>query len=93
VLGGELWGGPRKGKLNDNAHPPIHPVRLCTSFESNEEEKVYDLICRHFLGSIGKDAVGEDNIINLKVGQESFTLKGFAMKKKNFLEIYTFQTV
>ena len=27
VGSGELWGGPKNGKLDDKAHPPIHPVK------------------------------------------------------------------
>jgi len=23
-----MWQGPRQGNLDDNAHPPIHPVKL-----------------------------------------------------------------
>lgn len=25
---GEQWRGPRNGRLDDKAHPPIHPVKL-----------------------------------------------------------------
>lgn len=27
VASGEMWSGPRNGKLDDKAHPPIHPVK------------------------------------------------------------------
>lgn len=27
IASGELWGGPKNGKLDDKAHPPIHPVK------------------------------------------------------------------
>jgi DNA topoisomerase-3 len=27
VAQGEMWSGPRNGKLDDKAHPPIHPVK------------------------------------------------------------------
>jgi len=55
------------------------------------ERKVYDLIARHFLASVGKDAVGEDNKLTIQIGAEKFSLKGFSLKFRNFLEIYTFQ--
>ena len=27
IASGEMWTGPRNGKLDDKAHPPIHPVK------------------------------------------------------------------
>lgn len=30
----QLFMGPRKGNKDDKAHPPIHPVKLATEFES-----------------------------------------------------------
>ena len=34
----KLWVGPRKGTKDDKAHPPIHPVKLASEFESKEHE-------------------------------------------------------
>ena len=28
VASGDMWGGPKNGKLDDKAHPPIHPVKI-----------------------------------------------------------------
>ena len=28
IVQGDYWSGPRNGKLDDGAHPPIHPVKL-----------------------------------------------------------------
>jgi DNA topoisomerase-3 len=38
--------------------------------------KVYELICRHFLASISKDAVGSETMVDLEIGGESFSFKG-----------------
>lgn len=27
VSDGSMWGGPKNGKQDDKAHPPIHPVK------------------------------------------------------------------
>ena len=56
------WAGPRNGVKDDKAHPPIHPVKSPTAssdLENPNEEKIFDLILRHFLASVSKDAVGE----------------------------------
>ena len=48
---------PRAGNKNDQAHPPIHPVKAAARGQMTDEEwKVYDLISRHFLASCSKDA-------------------------------------
>jgi len=48
---------PKPGKSNDQAHPPIHPVKsLDKNSVTPEEWKVYDLIVRYFLGACSKDA-------------------------------------
>lgn len=42
---------PRPGKLNDNAHPPIHPVKIPKAEDAlnSTELRVFELILRHFL--------------------------------------------
>jgi DNA topoisomerase-3 len=54
------WGGARKAKKDDKAHPPIHPVKMLRAADKFEpaEEKVFDVILRHFLASVSRDAVG-----------------------------------
>ena len=54
-----MWGGPKNGNLDDKAHPPIHPVKNATRNElSSDEWRVYEILSRHFLATISKDAVG-----------------------------------
>jgi DNA topoisomerase-3 len=59
---GGMWGGARAGTKDDKAHPPIHPVKLASiqELETPAEQKIYELLVRHFLASISKDAVGEE---------------------------------
>lgn len=28
IASGAMWGGPKNGKQDDKAHPPIHPVKV-----------------------------------------------------------------
>ena len=30
IASGDMWQGPRAGRLDDKAHPPIHPVKMAT---------------------------------------------------------------
>jgi len=59
ITDGHMWSGPRNGKSDDKAHPPIHPVKGGTKNDmSFDEWRVYELITRHFLAAMSKDAVG-----------------------------------
>ena len=61
LLNKKTWAGPRNGSKDDKAHPPIHPVKgLELISETDMKSKVYDLISRHFLASLTKDAVGSE---------------------------------
>jgi DNA topoisomerase-3 len=47
-----MWGGPKNGKQDDKAHPPIHPVKGARKEDmSNDEWRIYDLVARHFLAT------------------------------------------
>ena len=84
------WGGPRSGTKDDKAHPPIHPVRLPHSedFQTPNEEQIFDLLSRHFLASLAKDAVGSEVSVEVAIGSERFTTSGIQVKQQNFLEIF-----
>src|SRR5690606_4199086 len=40
---------PRRGRNNDKAHPPIHPIACLVEPQNHDERKVYDFIVRRFL--------------------------------------------
>lgn len=46
---------PRKGKNNDNSHPPIHPTKYTDSL-NGKEKQLYEFIVRHFLACCSTDA-------------------------------------
>ena len=55
-----LW--PKSGNHDDQAHPPIHPLK---NIELNElvdpdEKKIYELVTIHFLACCAQDAKGEE---------------------------------
>jgi DNA topoisomerase-3 len=74
VASGEMWGGPKNGKLDDKAHPPIHPVKNARKEELlSDEWRIFELLTRHFLATISKDAVGSETTIKAEMGREDFT--------------------
>jgi DNA topoisomerase-3 len=84
----KLWVGPRKGTKDDKAHPPIHPVRLATEFENKDSEKIYDLLVRHFLACLTRNAEGNETEVEITIADEVFQASGIIVTKPNFLEIY-----
>jgi DNA topoisomerase-3 len=92
VASGEMWQGPRNGKLDDKAHPPIHPVKQPGPNELNfDESRVYDLLARHFLASIAKDAQGSETTIRADMGGELFSCYGLIVEQQNWLEVFHFE--
>ena len=76
-----MWGGPKNGKLDDKAHPPIHPVKNANRAElTSDQGKIYDILARHFLATISKDAVGSETTIEAEMGQEQFTCSGIIVE-------------
>ena len=92
VASGEMWGGPKNGKLDDKAQPPIHPVKNARreELESNEW-KIYELLTRHFLATISKDAVGSETTIQAEMGGEDFSCQGIIVEQLNWLEVFTYE--
>lgn len=86
-----LW--PRNGTHNDNAHPPIHPVKHLEKNQglAPDEWKVYELITRHFLACCSQDAKGQERLIDIVIGEERFTAKGMIITEYNYLEIYIYE--
>ncbi|KAJ3190272.1 DNA topoisomerase [Gaertneriomyces sp. JEL0708] len=82
---------PRKGRSDDQAHPPIHPVKEAADL-SPEEDRVYDYITRRFLACCSAAAKGEETVVKAIVGGERFTAKGLNITERNYLEVFTFDT-
>lgn len=81
---------PRKGSSDDGAHLPIYPLKSGSSLQG-EERKIYDYVARRFLGSISKNAVGEEWEVVIKIGREDFKIIGLKIMQRNYLEIFTYE--
>ena len=58
--------------------------------ETPAEKKIYELLVRHFLASLAKDAVGEDVTVTVTMADEAFKASGLKVIEKNFLDVYTY---
>lgn len=84
---------PRKGKHNDRAHPPIHPVQMVhrSALPSQDHWKVYELITRRFLACCSDNAKGAETLVQVKMEEELFSKKGLLVTEKNYLEVYPYE--
>ena len=82
---------PRDGVNDDKAHPPISPVKAVdpSSIHDPTQQKVYELVCKHFLACCAKDAVGQLTTMVVRLGIEDFTAKGLMITERNWLEVYS----
>ena len=82
---------PRAGTHDDNAHPPIHPVKCAGENElQGDEKKLFNLVCRHFLACVSHDARGERSKAEALVAEtEIFSTNGLMITERNWLEVYT----
>ncbi len=66
---------PRKGKNNDNAHPPIHPTGAGCDLEGRDL-RVYEFVTRRFLACCSDDAKGSETTAIALIGDEEFRARG-----------------
>ncbi|KAK9462745.1 DNA topoisomerase [Lipomyces oligophaga] len=83
---------PRRGRHDDHAHPPIHPVIHATSEASLsfDDLKVYELVTRHFLACCSDDAKGASTEATLDWAGEYFHASGLRVMERNYLDVYIY---
>ena len=87
LFSGGKFRHPRAGKKNDEAHPPIHPVRAAADL-SGEKKKLYEFITRRFLACCSFDAKGHGTTVDVMIGQEKFQANGLSIIERNYLDVY-----
>ncbi|KXS18631.1 prokaryotic type I DNA topoisomerase [Gonapodya prolifera JEL478] len=80
---------PRKGRNNDKAHPPIHPTAAASNL-AGEEKKVFELVARRFLACCSQNAKGSETVVEVQMGEESFTARGLMILERNYLDVYPY---
>ncbi len=83
---------PKRGKHDDKAHPPIHPVKHLVQGPdvTNDEWRIYELVTRYFLGCCSKDAKGDETNVEIQIRNEFFHTTGLIVREYNYLEVYTY---
>ncbi|KAH9985367.1 prokaryotic type I DNA topoisomerase [Russula vinacea] len=80
---------PRRGKNNDQAHPPIHPTAHAGNL-AGDEKRIYEFITRRFLACCSKDALGFETTVEVVYGGEDFFAKGLIVLERNYLDVYPY---
>lgn len=91
LITGEEFTVPRSGNRNDQAHPPIHPLKSLerSEFESDDEWRVFEFVTRHFLACCAPDAIGSNTHVEIRAG-ELFHTDGLIVLERNWLEVYPY---
>lgn len=89
---------PTRGEKDDKAHPPIHPTKSATREEimakyGRRGWQIYDLIVRHFLATLSREAEIQSIKVTLDIGGEEFILRGQVTLNPGYLEIYPYEAV
>ena len=92
LLSNGQYVSPRRGQKNDNAHPPIHPVKSVEQSELEYDDwRLYELITRHFLAVCSPDAKAMNTNVSFHIDQETFSIDGLAIVEKNWLEVFHYE--
>lgn len=52
------------------------------------EQHVYDIVVRHFLACLSRDAKGKETTVDITIGGENFSAKGLVIHDRGFYEVY-----
>ena len=68
---------PTKGKKEDPAHPPIHPVAPAKPSDMTEDEwKIYELVVRRFFATFAGEAEWDTLRVEIDINSEGFKSNG-----------------
>jgi DNA topoisomerase-1 len=79
---------PRQGKKDDPAHPAIHPTGKRPGKLEKVDSRVYDMICRRFMASLGDPAKKEATKATVDIQGHVFFLKGSRLVEGGWTEVY-----
>ena len=80
---------PSKGKRRTTDHPPIYPTAAASSDKMKGDKwKLYELIVRRFLATVGPVAEAEVTKCTIDVAGERFNSEGYVLKKQGWKKYY-----
>lgn len=66
------------------------PIYQLIADLTGNEQRVYELIVRHFLACVSKDATGSETTVNAIIAAEEFTATGLCIYERNYLDVYIY---
>ncbi len=82
---------PTRGKKETTDHPPIYPVGVPPAGELDDAQwRIWFLVARRFLATLGDEAVSESNRVDIDVGEEPFVLSGSHIVEEGWLAYYPY---
>ena len=79
---------PRQGRKDDPAHPAIYPTGNLPGKLSRPQSRVYDLVCRRFMATLGDSAVRLRVNAEVDVEGHLFRLKGSRIIELGWMLFY-----
>ncbi|MCQ2056426.1 MAG: DNA topoisomerase I [archaeon] len=80
---------PSRGKRRTTDHPPIYPTNGASSSRMKGDKwKLYELIVRRFLATVGGNAEAEVTKCVINIANEKFNAEGYVLKKKGWKKYY-----
>ncbi|MCL1978972.1 MAG: DNA topoisomerase I [Methanomassiliicoccaceae archaeon] len=80
---------PSRGKRRTTDHPPIYPTAGASSDKMKGDKwKLYELIVRRFLATVGPNAVAEETACEIEVAGEIFKARGYVQKDPGWKKYY-----
>lgn len=81
-----------RGGIDMGDHPPITPCRAAGQYElSGDMARVYELVTRHFIASVSKDAIWNSTKVDVAIeslgDKGNFTLRGKQLVSPGFLAV------
>lgn len=55
-----------------------------------DEQRLYELIVRHFLACCSQDAQGQETTVEIDIAQERFVAQGLMILARNYLDVYPY---
>jgi len=80
---------PNQGEKDDMAHPAIHPTGDVPGKLSPIERRLYDLICRRFMATLGDPAMRLNMDASVKVDGHLFHVRGSRIIEPGWTAIYS----
>ena len=80
---------PSRGKKRTTDHPPIYPTAGASSDKMKGDKwKLYELIVRRFLATVGPNATAEETDCGINVEGEMFKARGYVQKELGWKKYY-----